>query len=999
MRGLSAWLAALCPESRANLIDRDPIGVGQYGDVGEFSNHEKRDLLGALSREASRLGQVWRIADAFRALATPEIEPAFRQFLETDNRSEEQQKFTTFVLYLLIYGDPIPDLSDMLLEIAHDDTYRSSINALAIDAFVRCCPGQYLSKKLRSLLHDVHFGNKSDPDNEILGVLLANLYPHEVSPSEVWKFFPANWTPDLIGRDSQFWCSDLVGKSSDTEVAQLLDSLKEHYNHLWPVLELRYWTDVPVKLLVRGLRAHGEKLSVKTLYDWLRIGCSWDGFDKDLIQEIRSWLEQHPAIYKAVIVEGLERWEAESGQFRTHAREVVRCLYGARPPADLGRWCLDQAVSKADTNWQVSEYLLERAFRALRDQNLNEGLSLELLRKRSRGHEELTDTLSRLNAPLSIPRIQLDAEKRHQNVLEKHRRQEKEWLDHVRSRESALRENRADPRLLHRMALRHLRFEFDGRDGQEAIAGLLQGDQSLIDATLQGLRGTVDREDVPDVATILALRQKHREHYLVRPYLAGLAEIEKTAPVDVSTWDDSRVRKAATFYYCTFHEEYRPEWYLLLLENFPETVADVYVQFAVAEFRRDTEIFPQTWELAHDRRHRWVAQHATLRVLRAFPTRCKVRHLWSLDHLIWAAIQYADRALLRELIDRKLSLKSMNVAQRVHWLAAGTTVSPADHKDSLEDFVKDRERRLSHLVNFFWFDGPNQFSFDELEISVAELLVRLVGSRVSPNESAYMDGVIIPAPSSLGFVNRFIQHLANSSDRQAGNTLDMLASDPELSDWRTVLSRARDTQRVIWRDAQYRHPDIDQVCRTLNGRSPANAADLSALVVDWLEEIGERIRTGNTDDWRQYWNEDHYGRRTSPKHEESCRDAMLSDLRLRLPQGVDAQPEGQYARDTRADMRVSFRNFQVPVEVKRSSHPDLWRACRTQLIGQYTRDPATDGYGIYLVFWFGPKFSQGFPSGGRPANPQDLREGLEENLSDEERRKISIEVIDVSGDF
>ena len=89
----------------------------------------------------------------------------------------------------------------------------------------------------------------------------------------------------------------------------------------------------------------------------------------------------------------------------------------------------------------------------------------------------------------------------------------------------------------------------------------------------------------------------------------------------------------------------------------------------------------------------------------------------------------------------------------------------------------------------------------------------------------------------------------------------------------------------------------------------------------------------------------------------------------------------------------------MPVEVKKNSHTDLWRACRTQLIGQYTRDPATDGFGIYLVFWFGPQLTQRSPSGSRPANPQELRERLEETLTEDERRKISIKVIDVSGDL
>ena len=38
--------------------------------------------------------------------------------------------------------------------------------------------------------------------------------------------------------------------------------------------------------------------------------------------------------------------------------------------------------------------------------------------------------------------------------------------------------------------------------------------------------------------------------------------------------------------------------------------------------------------------------------------------------------------------------------------------------------------------------------------------------------------------------------------------------------------------------------------------APANAGDLAALVSDRLRELAVKIRTGNTDDWRQYWNEE-----------------------------------------------------------------------------------------------------------------------------------------------
>ena len=96
-------------------------------------------------------------------------------------------------------------------------------------------------------------------------------------------------------------------------------------------------------------------------------------------------------------------------------------------------------------------------------------------------------------------------------------------------------------------------------------------------------------------------------------------------------------------------------------------------------------------------------------------------------------------------------------------------------------------------------------------------------------------------------------------------------------------------------------------------------------------------------------------------------------------------------------MRISCRGFHVPVEAKRTSHRDLWSAIHRQLIEQYANDPATGGYGIYLVFWFETKDTPRPPGGGVPPDrPDVLREQLEALLTEDERRRISVRVIDVS---
>ena len=444
------------------------------------------------------------------------------------------------------------------------------------------------------------------------------------------------------------------------------------------------------------------------------------------------------------------------------------------------------------------------------------------------------------------------------------------------------------------------------------------------------------------------------------------------------------------------------KWYQQLLAARPDIVAEVQVQLAISGFRSGRAYISKLWELAHDPAHAQVAKYASLPLLRAFPTRCKLMQIKDLDNLLWAAIQHADRASLQELIEKKQSRKSMNDAQRVHWLAAGIVVSPRAYNDLLTKFVQGRESRILHLTELFCYQDPMRFSFSEsriaheLGIPSLELLIYLVGSYVGPDKWKE-DGLVTHAKQASRLVHDLIQHLAASPTKDASEALATLLADPALSRWHDVLSRAQDTQRVTWRDASYRHPTIEQVCQTLNGGTPANAADLAALVMDRLDEIARKIRGGPTSDWRQYWNVDQYNRPTCEKPEDACRDNLLSDLQNRLEQlDIDAQPEGRYTNDKRSDIRVYFGGSNVPVEIKKNSHQKLWSALRDQLIAKYTSTPGTDGYGIYLVFWFGKDRTQPPPSGTRPATAEELQERLEATLSPDEARKISVCVIDVN---
>ena len=997
LRGLSAWLAALCRPARQTLMRLDAIGVGLYGDIRDFSLEEKHALLRSLMERVSSLS-LHSAARAFASLAVPETASTMREILSEPDRSTERQSFAVFILLTLRSGQPIQDLSGFLLDMVRDQTWRPDVRQAALEAFIHSCQESAVrTRELDELLGAVHEGKLEDHENELLGSILSHAYPQDISPSEVWDYLYERGSPRLIGRYQVFWSRLLLGNSSDAQIVELLDGLSGRMSELRPALEQHNLDELPLELLERGMAAQAEPMEAGHLYEWLSVGTKLQRLHRksEPLENIRDWLQQRPDIQKEVIAAGLSRCP-ETDRFMVHAFDVYECLYGSELPTDFGLWCLNQAVAMADAKPMAAEHLLQQAVAAHRTKKYDRGLSVQVLQDLTAHRENLRSKLEALLAP-PAPSPMDEHERKNREFLEKRQREESEWLNHVSSQEQALIENRATPLLLFELAESYLggTDNVGGGSAVAAIERLLHGDRDLIAAALQGLCGVIERSDVPDIEEVLQLREESRMFYLSLPYLVGMAELDRNEPERLTRLDDGQITRAVTFYFSTPSGGHSPEWYRRILKERPEIVADVQMRFAIADFKGGRDYVEGLSQLAYEPDHAKVARIVSLPLLRAFPTRSRLKLMDSLEYLLLATIQHSDEGLLAPLIDEKYRLKSMDVAQRARWLAAGLITSPAAYLESTEDFAANSERRIRHLLRLF----HARKSFD-LDTRVSSLLIRLAGTCYGPDrlftrrdEAQWVTSDMEGSDLVWDLINR----VSASPDRAASEALDALAADDALRLWQPVISRARDSQQVVRRDASYRHPTVEQVCATLAGSAPANAGDLAALLMSRFDELAAQIRASNTDDWLQYWSEDAHGHPTTPKHEDHCRDALLSDLRGLLPDGVDAQPEGQYARDRRADIRVSDPlGFHVPVEVKKNMHQDLWKAMDAQLIDGYVSDPATSGFGIYLVFWFGRESTTPTPSGSRPGSPDELKDMLIATLSPDHERKVSVCVIDVS---
>jgi len=109
--------------------------------------------------------------------------------------------------------------------------------------------------------------------------------------------------------------------------------------------------------------------------------------------------------------------------------------------------------------------------------------------------------------------------------------------------------------------------------------------------------------------------------------------------------------------------------------------------------------------------------------------------------------------------------------------------------------------------------------------------------------------------------------------------------------------------------------------------------------------------------------------------------------------------EAQRSGGRRADILLATgEGRNLPIEAKRHHNGELWTAISEQL-QDYADDPLADGFGIYLVFWFGlsagalPKAPAGV---GTPSSPVKLEQALVETMTSEQRKRFDVIVLDVS---
>ncbi|NBW49538.1 MAG: hypothetical protein EBR49_05520 [Betaproteobacteria bacterium] len=998
LRGLHAWLAVVTDKSvRSTLIDQDALGLVLHGDVLGFSVDEKKSILQALQREAQRYAhfrnQNWANRP-FGALATEDMEPAFREWLESPDRSPAHQAVLDCVLDAMEHGQAMPDLTTDLERIVGDKSCWSGLRRSALNTLCNYSKqAKDWSAPLR-ILRGIHQYDIRDEDDSLLGILLRELYPRFIAPEELWSYYHPH-SQTSINQYWMFWNDLAKDHAPHEDVPVLLDALLASGRRLRSTGEEYDLSQVIGNLLLAGLSCFGQKETAPRLYAWLGlvIGAYRDNaLQSEAREAIARWFEANPSVYKRLVEHGIAQRAASDQPAHLWLSEIHQMLCEAPRPNDAVDWYLFLAE---DQTGAIRQQLIGEAFRLAEHR---EGANATIARMERWTAQHPQDAEWILNGWLSCPYPpdeetqgwRLRSAERKQKDAQKHAEDLQFFCEEL----PKLQGNEAHQGLLIHIGQRYLQGVRNSSKSspENELRQLFNEDPHWVSMALDGLRQCLYREDLPDAQTILNSYLKSKYFPISHACLAAMDLRFSESPTSALELSEQTLEMLIAFEITGLHGN-PPAWFKQLLQDRDDLVGQVMLNLMRMQIAAKVEHVNGLYALAHDVQYIDIAQQVAPLLIAELPARVTKTQLRCVRELIACLLRTLPESDQLSLISQRLSIPNMDVAQRVYWLTAGLQVAPTHYLEPLKRYLDGKPSRASHVYELLREQRQERDHAVQLGLNATMLLIPLLGARFTPQEEpksgeAYW---VSPAMESMRYVQQLVSSMAADPSEEAHAGLRQLMAQDGLAPWKDQLEHALYEQNLLRRKALFRPASVTEVCHTLANQQPANAADLHALVVDQLNLLAKEIRHGNTNDYTQYWNGD------KPRIENDCRDALLSDLKKLLnPLNVIAEPERPHADHKRADIEVFFGStLHIPIEIKRDSHKDVWKAIHEQLIAKYSREQGSDGYGVYIVFWFDPKNLHVAGDGGnKPKTPLELQQRLAATVPRELQHKITVLVID-----
>lgn len=989
LRGLFAWLAQCSVSARHRLLDIDPLGIVLYGDASPFVPADKRLLLQALRKQAEAFpGFRWHLhhdQEAFGALADSALADDFRAILQNEDREEANQSHMDCVLEILTHGAVMPELAETLLTVAKDSSLWLRLRTGALKAWLRLCNPE----DAKTLLDMIIAGLVDDSDDELLAKLLVHLYPDHLTPTQLMQSLHIPKDSRLIGSYRMFWDHDLIESAPIEHLPELLSSFNSHTAVFDENHALGELSRAVGRLIAKALEAYGDSAADDDIYKWLGAGADKYGqISRDTATQcfLTQWFLDRPTRYKALLKRCIHARASNSRSFH-FAR-----LPASAAPSDIGSWYLHEASSASEA---VGKVYLANAVELL-IQNSPTDLTLETLASWSKKNSQRAPWLEEF---LFCPIEQWHF--KHAKSANEYRAEFKEER-HQRTIDiiplfDAIYSGTAPAHALDHLScvwLDHF-SDIHGKTISERFANYSDLGDRLMHAAESGFKLSLQRDDLPSADEIIALYLKKQRYWISQPCLLGLQLLWEENSAQVLALPDALTEQLLAFRISTAHLELQ-EWLAQTALQRPTLFASLLIRYVTAALKQGDTSIEMVYLISRNDAFDQVAALAAPEILKSFPLRAKKEQLGTLERLLEVVhTKAADQ--FKPLVEHKLTLKGMDSVQKTLWYSLALLLEPERYEQQLWRHIGKSNTRAAFAAEYLCERRTSRIRSSAIPEYTLGRLIELITPDADFERKS---GAVTEAMQWGDQVRSMVDMLGASTTPQAEKTLQKLLEQPALQRLRYKIQDTLHQQHSKRREEQFRFLDIDAVTKVLANRGPIDNADLAALCLALLDDIAYEIRHSNDDFYRTFWNVE-TGKSNVPRAENLCRDDLFRVMRQRLTaHGISSAPEADHAGDKRADLYLDYRNqFTLPIEIKRDSHGDLWKALRNQLIAQYINAPKSRGYGIYLVLWFNDAkypMPATLDGGKKPKSPQELQTRLEALLNEEERQRIFIRVLDVS---
>ena len=1002
LRGVYAWLVTLLAGSSEKILHHDPYGAIIYGDTYSWTPYTKLTAL-KLLKELSHKDPWFRQQDrSTNELGGLVDRATIKYIIKLIQEDSGGSHLLSVIFNAISYSknSQMPELEECLINYIENKNNPDHLRSDAIQALNAIVDKS--QRILVNILEGINSEEFQDKRQELRGTLIKYLYPNIIEPCQIIDFLVK---PDsgYIGSYYMFLVHDIFTLTSRED----LRKLAIHANKLQKVEVINSsYSQFLNQLSLNLIKEFYSEASLKDIYSWLKLSINqYDSNTHDTSQriELTSILERdQEKLFKLFLfhLEILADEEKESHQFWWRYNEVA--IHALKPKSFVSASFELLTSNPSHDNEIIIFELLCQIY-------MNLDLSEQVI-----SLDDLENLATKINASpdilgdasfcsLETHEWRIKNSKRKEEQLDKKKKQLAENLKEISTHRIDIKSGDAVGILLHYAKIWLCRFSDVDRNSSPAERLENEIGKDNIPDLYEGFSNVIYKDIFFSIKEIADTDLERKSYHIESLMIATLDIISDVQGKDkVLSLPDDKLSLAIAYNFTNRSNNERP-WVTWIRESKPKLYSKAIETFWRYQLNATPSSLNSIYEFRETETDFDIKIIILAKLLNDYP-KLKPELL---NSMLKVCIGNIERLQMEVLIDKLLSARRhfKKEGTKAMLLSTGYMQSSTIYNTKLHEELKNNNNAHWIFYEYVFLDIFNKNAQGKYIRSikyrknVLELLApyfknvweestgsaRMLGDR--DEETIARD------------IRSLIQTFINDKSSEATECLEALKCNTKMSAWHFDIHYAIADHIRFVREARFTYPSTSKVVKTLSNTEPANVSDLKALIIDTLLEIAAELRNGNTDPYKQFWNVGRHSKATGEHIDENTsRDRLLDLLRLKLKHlDIVAEPESMYADDKRADIAIYYKNMKLPIEIKRDDHSEIWVAAEKQLNRQYARDPASEGNGIYLLFWFDGKGMKRPPSDvEKPTCAQTFKTAIDYVIPESSLGLIESIVIDVS---